>query len=88
MLDTQTGRLWQIVETKDGGTCLQAVPYLLTGGKYSLEARSEENELKLTPEEVRDPKIYEQLAEKYAEEGNKELEKKARAKAEELRKNP
>lgn len=44
MLDTQTGRLWQRVESKDGSfTTLEAVPYdHLDGGAY------------VVPEEIRD----------------------------------
>lgn len=33
MLDTQTGRLWRLVDTVDGGSSvLEAVPYLLPSG--------------------------------------------------------
>lgn len=38
LLDTKTGRLWQLVATKDGDEVLQAVPYSEGEGKYSARA--------------------------------------------------
>ena len=36
MLDTKTGRLWQIVKSKEGDILLQPVPYAVPGGTYRL----------------------------------------------------
>ena len=38
LLDTKTGRLWQLVATKEGDEVLQAVPYSEGEGKYSARA--------------------------------------------------
>jgi hypothetical protein len=38
MLDTQTGRLWQVVQSKDESLVLQVVPYVQIDGKLRLTA--------------------------------------------------
>lgn len=49
MLDTETGRLWQIVQGEKGNTVLQMVPYVMLNGGLSLVAPSAENEVKSIP---------------------------------------
>lgn len=43
MLDTQTGRLWQLVETKDKSTLLQMIPYRHLSGDLSVVSEDLEN---------------------------------------------
>ncbi len=38
MLDTQTGRLWEMVVDENGNRQLSPVPYCAVGGKFSLPA--------------------------------------------------
>lgn len=45
LLDTKTGRLWQVVQAEDGSARLQSVPYTILNGKMTLAAPSEEHEL-------------------------------------------
>ena len=94
MLDTKTGRLWQIVESKDGRAGLQAIPFILQNGKISLEARSEIDEAEPAPpvltknsdgvlvdEHGYSAADYLRLAAKYEREGNSEMAIFARKKA-------